>query len=166
MSGESYYDKTRNIFIEINERQTGKSIRLAKNIIEYIILTNENVAILVYPMKYADSILDKITYLCRKDYNNLKIDKKKIHIIANMSRINYNMRVYVDEFDFIPNFDEKIKVRDNMYFCTTLNDKMDLKNKKSSTLKILKNINTWRRKNIIDIALSEFEEEDRNNDNK
>lgn len=142
-----YKNSYNDIYIEINGRQTGKTHRMVEDIIKYINKTNDCVYILTNKKMIFYSIKNRVIGIMNA--MNVNIDINKIVYINDARILNKKERIYIDEFAFIDNLDEKITIRPNMYFVTSPNE-----NNNSEIVKTLMNFTHWKRKKIIDKLLN------------
>lgn len=165
------------LYIEINERMSGKTTRLIENIAEYIIRTNEHVCLMTVNRKLYDYIKrrlfylypnicpNKIIYVSINNRNNINFSE---NVITNNGYVSttcdyfsickdfgYNLRLYVDEFYYIPNRKYNLFLVKNGYYCTSIEDfkyhKIDIE---EEDLEIFLDFKTWKRKKIIHSILN------------
>lgn len=109
------------MFVEITQRQSGKTTRLVENAINYL-NSSPNTIINIVSTKIENSyeIREKLV----KNYN---IDSDRIVISHKMSIKKVTgsriIRNYVDEFDFID--DDFLFIDDDAYYTTTINTYSD-----------------------------------------
>ncbi len=144
----TYKNDITGIFIEICHRQTGKTSRMVIDITNYIIKTDNEIALMTMKYEQFITIRDKIYDYFK--YKNIPFNLRKINYISNMSDVTDTVRVYGDEFLFFNSVENKIKLRNNIYLTSTFNDNID---KNSVFFKKITNFTYWRRKEIINKLL-------------
>lgn len=137
--------KFKNIYIEISDRQTGKSPRMLEDIYNYIKEFNKPIGIITYNFSSFEYIKEKLERIY-KDLD-FKIINNLVKRITSMHNISNDVRVYIDEFYCIKDLDFKIYLRDNIYLCGTPDQN------KSQIIKDIENFTSWKRKKIINKLL-------------
>ena len=127
------------MYVDVTERQTGKTYRLIENMFYYLKQDKKNIANIVSPNQdYLDDLIMKI--ITHKYYNK----KFTTRIIFSLKMIKVgNVRNYVDEFDFIKK--DKIFIDKNAYYCTSLHDHKEI------SLNIIDTFNNRRKEKIDNI---------------
>lgn len=142
------------IYIEVSERQTGKTSRLIADMYEYVCTTGEDVYLLtpnIHTYNRIINSLDRYTF----SFTNQKIsfNSNKVKVFRDYTFHSLTTeRVYVDEFALIQNLGKILRIRKNMYFASSI---PDFNSDDSGIIKALLNYTHWRRKKIIDKLLNE-----------
>jgi hypothetical protein len=171
------------LYIEINERMSGKTTRLIENIAEYVIRTNEHICLMTVNRTMYDYIKRKLFVLypnvCQNKIiyvnNNFhrvehviyhedlianKYIKTKCDYFTICKDFGYNLRLYVDEFYYIPNRKCNLFLVKNGYYCTSIEIEEEALSKyhkidiEEEDLEIFLDFKTWKRKKIIDTVLN------------
>jgi hypothetical protein len=115
----TFRDDEYNIDIVIAPRQSGKTIMLVDNAIQYIIENNSNVYIVCMNNRVVDHIKTIVDEVVRElPYRSdilRKIYYDGSHHLDYLSSVEHNTRVYFDESDLINN----IPLIKNAYYTTT-----------------------------------------------
>jgi len=136
-----YNNEKEQVYIEIGDRQIGKTSRLIEDILNYVNKTNETVYVMTFNFSTFELIKQRLYHL---GCNHTKVKR-----IGNISGYD-GSRIYVDEIFYIRNIDKVFYMRNNMYINGSI-DKYALI--ESEAIKKIKNYTTWRRKNIINNLL-------------
>jgi hypothetical protein len=168
------------LYIEINERMSGKTTRLIENIAEYIIRTNEHICLMTVNRKMYDYIKHKLYvlypnvcpnkiiyvnntfhkgeyFIYHEDLIVNKYIQTKCDYFFICKNFGYNLRLYVDEFYYIKDRKYNLFLVKNGYYCTSIEEedfkyhKIDIEEK---DLEIFLDFKTWKRKKIIHSILN------------
>ncbi len=162
------------IYVEIGDRNTGKTYRLIENAANYILNTKQPIGIVSTRAEFFQFLEDRISSKAANDfvdyncfgnepdyYKESLFQKTRYEIKRNcifrlksmMDSIDHKMRIYADEFVHIPNIDEILYIRENVYFTSSEEGLEHIKD--SYFFKKIENFPSWRRQKFIETLLKE-----------